>query len=80
MALNLDLQALLNGDQSKPAVPRFGCSFMSGDKVMHTINDYDKEVFNGDLGFVYAVDPEAQELVLDFDGRLINYDFPLARL
>ena len=74
-ALNLDLQAALNGDESKPSVVRFGCSFRSGDKVMQTINDYDKDVFNGDLGFVHAVDPEAQELVLNFDGRLVNYDF-----
>jgi exodeoxyribonuclease V alpha subunit len=42
---------------------------------MQTINDYDKDVFNGDLGFVRTVDPEAQELVIDFDGRLVNYDF-----
>jgi exodeoxyribonuclease V alpha subunit len=74
-ALNLDLQAALNGDQSKPSVVRFGCSFRSGDKVMQTINDYDKDVFNGDLGFVQAVDPDAQELVVNFDGRLVNYDF-----
>jgi exodeoxyribonuclease V alpha subunit len=56
-------------------VVRFGCSFRSGDKVMQTINDYDKDVFNGDLGFVQAVDPEAQEVVLNFDGRLVSYDF-----
>jgi exodeoxyribonuclease V alpha subunit len=74
-ALNLDLQTALNGDQSKPSVVRFGCSFRTGDKVMQTINDYDKDVFNGDLGFVQAVDQEAQELVLNFDGRLVNYDF-----
>jgi exodeoxyribonuclease V alpha subunit len=74
-ALNLDLQAALNGNQSKPAVVRFGCSFRSGDKMMQTINDYDKDVFNGDLGFVQTVDPEAQEVVLNFDGRLVNYDF-----
>jgi exodeoxyribonuclease V alpha subunit len=74
-SLNLDLQAALNGDPSKPAVVRFGCSFRSGDKVMQTINDYDKDVFNGDLGFVHSVDLEAQELVIDFDGRLVNYDF-----
>lgn len=43
--------------------------------MMQTINDYNKDVFNGDLGFVQMVDPEAQELVLDFDGRLVNYDF-----
>ena len=63
-ALNLDLQTALNGDQSKPSVVRFGCSFRSGDKVMQTINDYDKDIFNGDLGFVHAVDPEAQQLVV----------------
>jgi len=74
-SLNLDLQAALNGDQSKPAVVRFGCSFRSGDKVMQTINDYDKDIFNGDLGFVHSVDLEAQELVIDFDGRPVNYDF-----
>src|ERR1700722_13811382 len=74
-ALNLDLQAALNGDQSKPSVVRFGCSFRSGDKVMQTINDYDKDVFNGDLGFVQAVDADDQELVVNFDGRLVNYDF-----
>lgn len=74
-ALNLDLQAALNGVESQPAVVRFGYSFRSGDKVMQTINNYDKEVFNGDLGFVHVVNLEAQELVLNFDGRLINYDF-----
>ena len=74
-ALNLDLQAALNGDQSKPSVVRFGCSFRNGDKVMQTINDCDKDVFNGDLGFVATVDPEAQEVVLNFDGRLVSYDF-----
>ena len=74
-SLNFDLQTALNGDQSKPSVARFGCSFRSGDKVMQTINDYDKDVFNGDLGFVEAVDPDGQELVGNFDGRLVNYDF-----
>jgi exodeoxyribonuclease V alpha subunit len=49
-ALNLALQAALNGDQSQPSVVRFGCSFRSGGKVMQIINDYDKDVFNGDLG------------------------------
>src|SRR5258708_37434959 len=42
---------------------------------MQTINDYAKDVFNGVLGFVQAVDQEPQELVLNFDGRLVNYDF-----
>jgi exodeoxyribonuclease V alpha subunit len=74
-ALNLDLQAALNGDARKPSVVRFGYAFRSGDKVMQIINDYDKDIFNGDLGFVQAVDLEAQELVVDCDGHLVNYNF-----
>ncbi len=73
--LNLDLQAALNGDESKPAIARFGWSYRIGDKVMQTANDYDKDVFNGDIGFVRAVDPDAEEIVVDFDGRLVTYDF-----
>jgi exodeoxyribonuclease V alpha subunit len=42
---------------------------------MQVANDYDKEVFNGDLGLVKAVDAEAGELVADFDGREVAYDF-----
>jgi ATP-dependent exoDNAse (exonuclease V) alpha subunit len=44
-------------------------------KVMQAANDYDKEVFNGDIGFVRAVDPDAEEIVIDFDGRPVTYDF-----
>ena len=73
--LNLDLQAALNGNETKPAVTRFGWSFRVDDKVMQTANDYDKDIFNGDIGFVRAVDPEAQEIAIDFDGRLVTYDF-----
>ena len=74
-ALNLALQAALNGDQSQPSVARFGCSFRSGGKVMQIINDYDKMSSMATSGFVQAVDQEAQELVLNFDGHLVNYDF-----
>ena len=74
-ALNVDLQAALNGDETKPAVVRFGWSFRIGDKVMQTVNDYDKDIFNGDIGFVQDVNLDAQEVVLDFDGRLVSYGF-----
>jgi exodeoxyribonuclease V alpha subunit len=74
-ALNLDLQAALNGDETKPVVVRFGWSFRVGDKVMQTVNDYDKDIFNGDIGLVQDVDLNAQEVVLDFDGRLVSYEF-----
>ena len=42
---------------------------------MQVVNDYEKEVFNGDLGLVTAIDAEAGELVVDFDGREVAYDF-----
>jgi len=73
--LNVDLQTALNGDESKPAVARFGWSFRVDDKVMQTANDYDKDVFNGDIGFIRGVDQDAQEVVIDFDGRPVTYDF-----
>jgi exodeoxyribonuclease V alpha subunit len=41
----------------------FGWTFAPGDKVMQIENDYDKEVYNGDIGYVDAVDPEVGELV-----------------
>ena len=73
-ALNQALQAALNPGAG-PAVERFGSTFRAGDKVMQTENDYDKEVWNGDLGFVESIDPDAQELAIAFDGRVVTYDF-----
>ena len=54
---------------------RFGWTYRPGDKVMQTANDYDKEVFNGDLGFVSTIDVEAQEVTITFDGREVVYQF-----
>ena len=56
-------------------VERFGWTFAPGDKVMQIENDYDKEVYNGDIGYVVDVDPEAGELVASFDGRSVTYGF-----
>ena len=42
---------------------------------MQTENDYDKDVFNGDLGYVRHIDPDAQELVIEFDGTPVDYQF-----
>jgi exodeoxyribonuclease V alpha subunit len=74
-ALNQALQAALNPGAGSASVERFGWSFRTGDKVMQTENDYDKEVWNGDLGFVESIDPDAQELAIAFDGRAVTYDF-----
>jgi exodeoxyribonuclease V alpha subunit len=73
-SLNLELQRLLN-PPGEVRVERFGWTFGPGDKVVPVANDDEKEVFNGDLGLVRAVDAEAGELLVDFDGRAVAYDF-----
>jgi hypothetical protein len=54
---------------------RFGWTFCPGDKVMQVENNYDKEVYNGDLGVVSRIDMEEGELTVDFDGRILTYGF-----
>jgi exodeoxyribonuclease V alpha subunit len=73
-SLNIELQAALNpaGDRK---VERFGWTFAPGDKVMQIENDYDKEVYNGDIGTIDDVDPNAGELAVSFDGRSVKYGF-----
>ena len=70
-ALNIELQAALN-PAGERKVERFGWTFAPGDKVMQIENDYDKEVYNGDIGYIDDVDPEAGELTASFDGRSVN--------
>lgn len=73
-SLNVELQAALNPlPQTK--VERFGWTFAPGDKVMQIQNDYDKDVFNGDIGFVEAVKLDEGELIVTFDGRAVFYMF-----
>ncbi len=75
-ALNSALQDALNPAQlGQPSVDRFGYTFRVGDKVMQTENNYDRDVFNGDLGFIAAIDMEEAELAIDFDGRAVVYPF-----
>jgi exodeoxyribonuclease V alpha subunit len=73
-SLNIELQAALNpaGDRK---VERFGWTFAPGDKVMQIENDYDKEVYNGDIGYIDDVDANAGEIVASFDGRSVAYGF-----
>lgn len=70
--LNIALQSALNS--SPFALNRGGYSFRQGDRVMQLRNNYDKEVFNGDLGYVENVDMEDRTLCVNFDGRLVEYD------
>jgi exodeoxyribonuclease V alpha subunit len=73
-SLNIELQAALN-PAGERRVERFGWTFASGDKVMQIENGYDKEVYNGDIGYIDDVDPDAGELTARFDGRAVTYGF-----
>jgi exodeoxyribonuclease V alpha subunit len=72
--LNHELQRVLNPNPLS-AVERFGWKFSPGDRVMETQNDYDREVFNGDLGLVLRVDDEEEALIVAYDGREVIYPF-----
>jgi exodeoxyribonuclease V alpha subunit len=73
-SLNIELQPVLNpaGDRK---VERFGWTFAPGDKVMQIEKDYEKEVYNGDIGRIDDVDPNVGEVVATFDGRSVTYGF-----
>lgn len=73
-SLNIELQAALNPNPTAK-VERFGWTFAPGDKVMQIENDYDKDVFNGDIGYIHSVDTDDGELLVDFDGREVGYQF-----
>jgi exodeoxyribonuclease V alpha subunit len=72
-ALNVELQRRLNG-QGEPKVTKFGTTYAPGDKVMQMVNNYDKEVFNGDIGRIAAIDLEQGTVAIGFDGREVSYD------
>ena len=73
-ALNIELQRVLNppGDLR---VERFGWTYGPGDKVMQVTNDYERDVFNGDLGIIMGLDMEEGALTVSFEGREVEYGF-----
>jgi exodeoxyribonuclease V alpha subunit len=74
-SLNAALQAALNPRSAlAPRFERAGSILAPGDKVMQTENDYDKDVFNGDLGVVRSIDVQRKTAVIDFDGRPVEYE------
>jgi exodeoxyribonuclease V alpha subunit len=73
-SLNIELQAALN-PAGERKVERFGWTFAPGDKVMQIENDYEKEVYNGDIGYIDDVDPDTGELTARFDDRVVTYGF-----
>ena len=70
--LNIELQKALNSNGE--SLTRGGYTFRRGDKVMQIRNNYDKNVFNGDIGYVNAVDTTERTLTVIYDGRLVEYD------
>ncbi|CAO4157255.1 SF1B family DNA helicase RecD2 [Methylorubrum extorquens] len=72
--LNHELQAVLNPNP-RISVERFGWRFSPGDRVMESQNDYDREVFNGDLGTVDRLDEEEGAVIVSFEGREVIYPF-----
>jgi len=72
--LNIELQKALNPKDDLEVI-RGGRCFKVNDKVMQITNNYNKEVFNGDIGRIAAIDPEAQELAVIIDDREVIYDY-----
>jgi len=71
-SLNIELQAALN-PAGEHKIERFGWTFAAGDKVMQIANDYDKEVYNGDIGYIDSLDLDGGEMSVSFDGRAVIY-------
>jgi exodeoxyribonuclease V alpha subunit len=73
-AINARLQEVLNPPGPlKPERRLFGTLYRPGDKVMQVRNDYEKQVFNGDIGLIRSISMEEKTLTVDFDGQMVEY-------
>jgi len=72
--INQALQEALN-PPGEHSIDKFGYRYSVADKVMQIENNYDKDVYNGDIGFIASIDPDEQELTANFDGRALTYPF-----
>lgn len=72
-ALNQALQIQLNQGQTQ-SITRFGTTFAPGDKVIQVVNNYEKDVYNGDIGFIESIDLEENKLTICFDNKIKTYD------
>jgi exodeoxyribonuclease V alpha subunit len=74
--LNTMLQEILNpSDSGKGELSRGGTTLRVGDRVIQQVNDYQREIFNGDMGTVAKIDLEEQEVVVQFAERQVSYDY-----
>ena len=72
-SLNVELQQRLN-PSAEPRITRFGWTYAPGDKVIQTVNNYYKDVFNGDIGRIVRIDEEEGLVFIDYDGRRVEYE------
>jgi exodeoxyribonuclease V alpha subunit len=72
--LNVELQNVMNPPTNK-SINRFGWTYGVGDKVMQIENNYEKNVYNGDIGIIQNISHEESEVIISFDDRLVTYDF-----
>ncbi len=72
--LNLELQNVLNSPQ-QIKVERFGWTYQVNEKVMQITNNYNKDVYNGDIGFVKEINLETKEMIIRFDVKEVVYEF-----
>ena len=73
-SFNIELQKILNPNY-KRGIERFDQIYSVKDKVMQTINNYDKGIYNGDIGYIIAIDKEDQKIRIDFSGREVIYEY-----
>ena len=73
-SLNIELQKVLNPNHTNGIV-KFGQIFAIGDKIMQTENNYDKEVYNGDIGIIKAINEQDQDIIINFYNRDVTYDY-----
>ncbi|EKD26005.1 MAG: hypothetical protein ACD_79C01412G0003 [uncultured bacterium] len=71
--LNEKMQALLNPNEKIPV--RRHLNIAVGDKVMQVVNNYEKDIYNGDIGFINSIDTDNQKVFINFDNRVVDYDF-----
>ena len=74
-SLNEALQSALNPpNELKFEIERFGVTFRVGDKVIQTHNNYDKEVFNGDIGHIVTIETDPMKVQVRYDQRIVDYE------
>lgn len=73
--INFDLQKLLNPGNNDQIISHSGYSYKITDRVMQLKNNYDKNIYNGDIGTIVEIKTTEQTLTCNYDGRLVEYEF-----